>query len=66
MWKKSDAIKAFRDKMVSNNILTDKEFKEIEITVNDMIFKIFRLVGDLFPTEICCPHPPRYSQWTHL
>ncbi len=47
IWKKADAIKAFRHKMVSNNLLTDKELEEIEMTVNDMVFEMFKLAVDL-------------------
>jgi len=46
-WEKADAIKAFRDKMVSNHIKTEEELKEIEAAVDDMVFKMFKLAVDL-------------------
>lgn len=46
-WEEADAIKAFRDKMVSNHIMTEGELTEIEAAVDDMVFEMFKLAADL-------------------
>jgi 2-oxoisovalerate dehydrogenase E1 component len=46
-WEKADAIKAFRDKMVSNHIMTEEELKEIKAAVDDMVFEMFKLAVGL-------------------
>jgi len=46
-WEKADAIKAFREKMVSNHIITEEELKEIKAAVDDMVFEMFKLAVDL-------------------
>ncbi len=43
IWKRADAIKAFRNKMVSNKILTESELEEIESVTDDIVFEMFKL-----------------------
>ena len=47
IWEKADAIKAFRNKMVSNHILTEEKLKGIKAAVNDIVFEMFKLAVDL-------------------
>lgn len=46
-WEKADAIKTFRNKMVSNRILTEEELQEIKADVDGMVFEMFKLAVDL-------------------
>lgn len=46
-WEKADAIKAFRNKMVTNNILTEEELREVKEAVDNMVFEMFKLAVDL-------------------
>ncbi|MDD5600189.1 MAG: thiamine pyrophosphate-dependent enzyme [Actinomycetota bacterium] len=47
MWEKADAIKTYRNKMISNNILTEGELEEIESETEDLVFEMFKLAVDI-------------------
>ena len=47
IWEKADAIEAFGNKMISNNILTEGELQEIKSVINNMVFEMFKLAVDV-------------------